>query len=279
MSEIKMSTDSRRKFIKNISFASAFLITGKVTSLSANDVIGLKSKVKLRFVVASDIHYGQPNTLYEQMMETVTQHINSFHQHSPLDFCVMNGDLIHNEKSFLPLVKEKIDALKMPYYVTRGNHDMVTPDYWNSVWGTPLNHDVVVKGHGILLGDTSNEQGVYLSPDLSWLKNTLESHKDKNQVFIFLHIPQAKWTVNGISTPAVFDIIKKYPNVKAVFHGHEHDQDGVKMVEKVPYIFDAHIGGSWGTPYKGYRVVELLKDNTMITYMMNPTEKLNALSF
>jgi len=270
---------SRRHFIKNISFASAFLITGKVTSLSANDVIGLKSKVKLRFVVASDIHYGQPDTLYEQMMETVTQHINLFHQHSPLDFCVMNGDLIHNEKSFLPLVKEKIDALKMPYYVTRGNHDMVTPEYWNSVWGTPLNHDVVIKGNGILLGDTSNEQGVYLSPDLTWLNNTLESHKDKKQVFIFLHIPQAKWTKNGISTPEVFDTIKKYPNVKAVFHGHEHDQDGFKMVEKVPYIFDAHVGGNWGTPYKGFRVVELLKDNSMITYMMNPTDKLNELIF
>jgi 3',5'-cyclic AMP phosphodiesterase CpdA len=191
----------------------------------------------------------------------------------------MNGDLIHNEKSFLPLVKEKIDALKMPYYVTRGNHDMVTPEFWNSVWGTPLNHDVVIKGNGILLGDTSNEQGVYLSPDLTWLNNTLESHKDKNQVLIFLHIPQAKWTKNGISSPGVFDIIKKYPNVKAVFHGHEHDQDGVQMVEKVPFIFDAHVGGNWGTPYKGFRVVELLNDNTMITYMMNPTDKLNELSF
>jgi 3',5'-cyclic AMP phosphodiesterase CpdA len=213
------------------------------------------------------------------MTETVINQINLFHQQSPLDFSVVNGDLIHNEKEFLPLVKGKLDILKMPYYVTRGNHDMVTPEYWNSVWGTPLNHDVVVKDNGILLGDTSNEKGVYLSPDLSWLNKTLESHKDKNQVFIFLHIPQAKWTKNGISTPEVFDIIKKYPNVKAVFHGHEHDQDSFKMVEKVPYIFDAHVGGNWGTPYKGFRVVELLKDNSMITYMMNPTEKLNELSF
>lgn len=279
MSENNNSGTSRRNFIKNISFASAFLITGRVTPLSANDVIGLRSKVKLRFVVASDVHYGQPNTLFEQMTETVMNQINLFHQQSPLDFSVVNGDLIHNEKAFLPLVKGKLDALKMPYYVTRGNHDMVTPEYWNSVWGTPLNHDVVVKGNGILLGDTSNEKGVYLSPDLSWLNKTLETHKDKNQVFIFLHIPQAKWTKNGISTPEVFDIIKKYPNVKAVFHGHEHDQDGFKMVEKVPYIFDAHVGGNWGTPYKGFRVVELLKDNSMITYMMNPTDKLNALSF
>jgi hypothetical protein len=279
MSENNNSGSSRRHFIKNISFASAFLITGRVTPLSANDVIGLRSKVKLRFAVASDVHYGQPNTLFEQMTETVINQINLFHQQSPLDFSVVNGDLIHNEKAFLPLVKGKLDALKMPYYVTRGNHDMVTPEYWNSVWGTPLNHDVVIKGNGILLGDTSNEKGVYLSPDLSWLNKTLETHKDKKQIFIFLHIPQAKWTKNGISTPEVFDIIKKYPNVKAVFHGHEHDQDGFKMVEKVPYIFDAHVGGNWGTPYKGFRVVELLKDNSMITYMMNPTDKLNELSF
>jgi hypothetical protein len=279
MSDNKTVDTSRRYFIKNISFASAFLLTGKVTSLSANDVIGLKNKVKLRFVVASDVHYGQPDTPFEQMTETVINQINLFHQQSPLDFSVVNGDLIHNEKAFLPMVKGKLDALKMPYYVTRGNHDLVTPEFWNSVWGIPLNHDVVIKDHGILLGDTSNEKGVYLSPDLSWLNKTLESHKDKNQVFIFLHIPQAKWTNNGISTPEVFDIIKKYPNVKAVFHGHEHDQDGVQMVEKVPYIFDAHVGGNWGTPYKGFRVVELLKDNSMITYMMNPADKLNTLSF
>ena len=279
MSSNKNSGSSRRHFIKNISFASAFLITGRITPLSANEVVGLRSKVKLRFAVASDVHYGQPNTLFEQMTETVINQMNLFHQQSPLEFSVVNGDLIHNEKAFLPLVKGKLDALKMPYYVTRGNHDMVTPEYWNSVWGTPLNHDVVVKDIGILLGDTSNEKGVYLSPDLSWLNKTLETHKDKKQVFIFLHIPQAKWTKNGISTPEVFDTIKKYPNVKAVFHGHEHDQDSFKMVEKVPYIFDAHVGGNWGTPYKGFRVVELLKDNSMITYMMNPTEKLNELSF
>ena len=279
MSSNKNSGSSRRHFIKNISFASAFLITGRITPLSANDVVGLRSKVKLRFAVASDVHYGQPNTLFEQMTETVVNQINLFHQQSPLDFSVVNGDLIHNEKEFLPLVKGKLDVLKMPYYVTRGNHDMVTPEYWNSVWGTPLNHDNVVKDCGILLGDTSNEKGVYLSPDLSWLNKTLESHKDKKQVFIFLHIPQAKWTKNGISTPEVFATIKKYPNVKAVFHGHEHDQDSFKMVEKVPYIFDAHVGGNWGTPYKGFRVVELLKDNSMITYMMNPMDKLNELSF
>ncbi|MCX6331100.1 MAG: metallophosphoesterase [Bacteroidetes bacterium] len=278
MTTSKMAPDSRRKFIKNISLASALLLTGKWTTLSAAEVLAYRDKVKLRFVVASDAHYGQPGTPYEQMMDTITQQINLFHQQSPLDFCVMNGDLIHNEKSFMPLVKSKLDILTMPLYVTRGNHDMVSDAYWNEIWGMPLNHDVVVKDNAILLGDTSNEKGLYVSPNLDWLSNKLEQHKNKKHCFIFLHIPQAKWTANGIDTPAVFEIIKKYPNVKAVFHGHEHDQDGVKMVEKVPFLFDAHIGGNWGTPYKGFRVVELMKDNTMITYMMNPTDKMKELS-
>jgi len=275
----KNTMDSRRQFIKNISFASAFLLTGKISNLSAAEVISYRNKVKLRFVVASDIHYGQPNTAYEQMLDTVTKHINLFHGHSPLDFCVMNGDLIHNEKSFMPLVKAKLDGLTMPYFVTRGNHDMVSSDYWNSIWGMPLNHDVLIKKNAILLGDTSNEIGTYESPDINWLSNKLEAHRDKKNCFVFIHIPQAKWTPNGIENPAVFETIKKFPNVKAVFHGHEHDQDGFKIVDKVPYIFDAHVGGNWGTAYKGFRVVELMNDNTMITYMMNPTDKLNELSF
>ena len=275
MEDKKPVLNSRRSFIKNVSLASAFYLTGKIGNLTAAEVFKYRSQVKLRFIVASDAHYGQPNTLYDQMMETATQHINLFHQNNPLDFCVINGDIIHNEKKFLPLAKAKLDALTMPYYVTRGNHDMVTDEFWNQTWATPLNHSVIFKNNTLILGDTSNEQGLYVSPDLVWLESMLEANRGQKNIFLFLHIPQAKWTANGIDTPAVFELINKYPNVKAVFHGHEHDQDGVRMVGKVPFLFDAHIGGNWGTAYKGFRVVEVLKDNTMLTYMMNPTIKMN----
>ena len=279
MTEKTPASNSRRSFIRNVSFATAFLLSGKISSLTAAEVYELKKKVALRFVVASDAHYGQPKTLFDEMIEKITTQVNSFHQSSPLDFCVINGDLIHNEKTLLPIVKQKLDHLTMQYYVTRGNHDMVSADYWKETWHTPLNHDVVVKGHALLLVDTSNEQGTYLPPDLAWLQTKLEEHKKRKQVFLFVHIPQAKWTVNGIDTPAFFDLLHKYPNIKAVFHGHEHDQDGVKMSGNIPFLFDSHIGGSWGTEYKGFRVVELMRDNTMITYMMNPTEKMNEMMY
>jgi hypothetical protein len=71
-------------------------------------------------------------------------------------------------------------------------------------------------------------------------------------------------------------LLKNYSNVKAVFHGHEHDQDGIKVKDNISYLFDAHFGGNWGTNYKGFRVVELFDDNTVATYIMNPVEKINS---
>lgn len=270
---------SRRSFIRNISFATALLLSGKISNLSAEEVYRLRKKVSLRFVVASDAHYGQPKTLFDELIQKMTDQVNAFHQANTLDFCVINGDIIHNEKSLLPIAKQKLDRLTMPYYVTRGNHDMVSEAYWLEVWNTPLNQEIIIKNQVLLLGDTSNEKGVYLSPDLIWLQAKLEEYKKHRHIFLFLHIPQAKWTVNGIDTPAFFELIQKYPNIKAVFHGHEHDQDGVKMNSHIPFFFDSHIGGNWGTAYKGFRVVELMKDNTMVTYMMNPAQKINELTY
>ena len=270
---------SRRHFVKNISFASAFFMGGGFQSISAQDVDALKDQVKMRFAVASDAHYGQPDTPYEAMMDTIIEKINLFHGSNPLDFCVMNGDIVHDEKSFLAQAKQKIDGLKVPYFVTRGNHDKCSSDYWEQVWNMPLNHQKVVKNSLVLLGDTSNEQGTYVSPDLAWLEAQLEANKKRKNIFLFLHIPQAKWTKNGIETPAFFELIKKYSNIRAVFHGHEHDQDGVQMIGKLPFLFDSHIGGSWGTPHKGFRVVELLNSGTVITYLMDPTIKKNELTY
>ncbi len=279
MANPTLSVRSRRSFIRNISVASLVMLTGRLSQLSAAEVLALRQKVKLRFVVASDAHYGQPKTAFDEMLNQLIAAMNHFHRDAPLDFCVVNGDIIHNESQFLPLAKKQLDQLTMPWYVSRGNHDMVTDSFWKETWGIPLNFDTVIKQQAIIIGDTSDEKGIYLSPDLVWLKEKLDLHRDKSQVFLFLHIPQAKWTANGIDTPAFFDLIQHYPNLKAVFHGHEHDQDGVKMHGSLPFFFDSHIGGNWGTPYKGFRVVELMEDGSLVTYMMNPVIKMNELTY
>lgn len=266
---------SRRTFLKNFSVASAWLLSGDIQELTAAELLSLKSKVIFRFAVASDGHYGQPNTTFDDFFSKITQHINAFHKNYPLKGCVINGDIIHNEKDFLIQAKQKLDLLSMPYYVTKGNHDMVSDDYWKDVWKAPVNYDANFNKNTFLMLTTSNEKGEYLSPDLAWLKNKLEEHKSQKNIFLFIHIPQYKWTANAIDTPAFFELVKHYSNIKAVFHGHEHDQDGVKILDNIPYLFDSHFGGNWGTSYQGFRIVELLKDNSMITYIMNPTVRIN----
>jgi len=267
---------NRKKFLQSSTAVFLLLAGGKIVKAGegwVND--SAKRKLKLRFAVASDGHYGQPGTDYDNYFDTVVSSINKEHAAGPFAFCVINGDLIHNEKQLLVKAKEKTDRLVMPYYVTKGNHDMVSDDYWNEVWKMPVNHYAVVKNTALIMATTSNEKGEYLSPDLNWMKEKLDESKGYKSVFIFIHIPQAKWTANGIDTPAFFELLKNYSNIKAVFHGHEHDQDGMKVKENIAYLFDAHFGGNWGTTYKGFRVVELYNDNTIATYIMNPLEKIN----
>jgi predicted phosphodiesterase len=268
--------EARRKFIRQVSLASALLIGGKVLNLSAGELYDLKAKARFRFVLASDFHYGQPDTPYEEMANTIIRQINLIHKEEPIDFCILNGDLIHDKGEFLPQIREKADLLQMPYYAVRGNHDMVSDEQWNKVWKTPLNHSFELGEVACILADTSNEKGTYLSPDIDWLGLRLEQYKHKANVFLALHIPQAKWTRHAV---AFFDLIRKYPNIRAVFHGHEHDHDGAFMDGKIPFLFDSHAGGSWGTDYRGFRMVELMDNGTLLTYMMNPVSRLGELSY
>ncbi len=76
---------SRREFIKNISAASLVLMGGNVLSLTSAQAESLKKKSTLRFVVASDGHYGQAGTEFDLNYSTIVKNITSFHQQSPIE--------------------------------------------------------------------------------------------------------------------------------------------------------------------------------------------------
>lgn len=71
---------SRRSFIKNMGVATAILLGGGIQPLSAAEVFERRKKVKLRFAVASDGHYGQPKTEFDAFFNKITEQINSFHK-------------------------------------------------------------------------------------------------------------------------------------------------------------------------------------------------------
>ena len=265
----KSLKNTRREFIKRFSAAASLITVNGFEPLKAAEFMTGSDAVKLRFIIASDAHYGQSDTPFEKMTNAFVEKANAFHSAANCNFCVLNGDIIHDDATFMPVAKRTFDRLEMPLYVTQGNHDHVKAEVWKEIWGMPVNHAFSKKGHKIILTTTSNEAGEYLSPNLPWLSRALEKTKGK-PVFLFVHIPQTKWTRHAIETPAFDELLTKYNNVKAVFHGHEHEEDGIYMKNNTPFVFDSHIGGSWGTAYKGFRVVEVLKNDNILTYMMNP---------
>lgn len=184
--------------------------------------------VEFRFTVASDGHYGQPDTDYEEYFSKIVEKINRYHNLFPSEFVVYNGDIIHDDPQFLIPAFEALSKSDLPFYVTKGNHDMVTGEVWEDTWGYPQNHTVTFDERVILLGTTSNVDGDYLCPDVIWFKQNLESSRNAKEVYIFLHITPNEWTTHGISCPDFHELLAGYNNVTAVFNGHDHDQDDIK---------------------------------------------------
>ena len=163
----------------------AMVASGGFQPLSAAELFEQRKKVKLRFIVASDSHYGQPDTPFDAMTETFVEKANFFHRTQTCDFCVLNGDIIHDEANLMPQAKSKFDSLAMPYYVTKGNHDRISDAEWKNIWKIPVNYRFKQGKNTIILVTTSDEEGTYLSPDLNWLKDNLEQSKKQKNIFVF----------------------------------------------------------------------------------------------
>ncbi len=242
-----------------------------------------KEKFKLRFAIASDGHYGQPETdsalFYRQLIQWLTKE----HEQQQLDFVIINGDLVHDRPDLLPEVKEKYLAhLPVPYYPLPGNHDWADAALWKSVFGYEDKYTLEFGDIAFVLANTASPTGEYVCPDNTFLRSALDGFKTKNLVFVVLHIAPHQWLPEEakifLHCPETMRLLHAYPNIKAVFHGHDHSLDAVRYTMGLPHIFDAHFGGNWGTAYKGYRIVEIDQANKIATYQVNASQNptLNA---
>lgn len=259
---------NRRSFLKQVTTAGA--LTPLTTAFAWNATPASESS-GLRFAVVSDGHFGQPETDYLRFHREMIAWLNQEYSMKGLDFVVLNGDLIHNEPKYLPELKALLRQLEMPFFSVKGNHDMVSAATWKGTWGYEENHTFTERDCAFLLGTTSNEKGDYLCADVDWLRSSLAAAKDRKAVFLFLHINQNGMTKHGVSCPEVAAAVKESGKVAAVFHGHDHDQDNVIYEDKLGYFFDGHMGGSWGTNYRGYRIVEMDAEGRLGTYQCNPS--------
>lgn len=287
-----MTTENRprRQFLKATA-AAAVASALPVRWVQAADVTP-GSKVKLRFAVASDIHYGQPNTPFDEMTTELVVWLNAEHKDKGLDAVFLNGDLSQDSSERLLALRDKhLTKLEVPYYAIKGNHDYVDgkpgspAESWQTLWGYPSNHTVKIGDFVFVMADTTvpAKSNVYLAADIEWLKEQFAEHRDAPAIFAMIHIQQRKhkvdgWPAHGVhdakevpKAEAVMDLLESTPNVRAVFHGHNHLETGVYVSGERRYFFDSHAGGSWGAK-RGYRIVEIYDDHKMVTYQVNGEE-------
>lgn len=224
-----------------------------------------RNNPKFKLLTASDGHFGQPDTDFETSHKNLVEALN---REKNVDFVVFNGDLIHDDPRWMPEVKKVYDQVQHPYFVTKGNHDRVTEDTWQSIWNQPSDYGMVYQDKlGVLLLNCSNPKGDYLCADLQFVRTKLEEWKNLPSVIIFIHIAQNDWTLHGLSCLEFMELISSYPNVRATFHGHDHQVDGVMLYKRKPYFWSGHVGGNWGNTFPCYRVLEIATDGKANSYL------------
>jgi 3',5'-cyclic AMP phosphodiesterase CpdA len=266
---------TRREFIEtSIAGVAAITFLPSVNVFGAETDSRLLAKSKLRFAIASDGHYGQEKTDFIANYKNMIRWLNDDHDKNHLDFVIVNGDLVHNRPDLLPVVKTNyLDKLKVPYHTIPGNHDYADAKIWKQVFGYEDKYTIEHGDIAFVLANTADTNGDYVCPDNTFIKASLDQFADKKIVFVVLHIPPIQWLESEkggfLDCPETVKLLHAYPNVKAAFHGHDHLLDGVRYTGKLPHLFDAHIGGDWGTNYKGYRIVEINDANEIYTYQVN----------
>ncbi len=259
----------RRDFLK-LTLKGAVVI-GVTNSLKSCTPDYTLPKTQLRFAIASDGHYGQPETQFESYHDEMITWINEEQKRRGVDFTFINGDLFHDDIAFLEPAKKKWDTLDMPYYVSHGNHDNTDESNWQQKWNVPWNFAFEKYDAAFLVLNTSDDKGNYICPHIEWTKEQLTRYQNAKHLFIFMHITPFSWTTNGSPCPELVELFDDQKNLKAVFHGHDHYEDSVKQHNNKYYFFDSHIGADWGTAYHGYRIVEIAESGDILTYQMNPS--------
>jgi 3',5'-cyclic-AMP phosphodiesterase len=263
----------RREFL-NLTLKNAFLITAGRQFLPffpEKDGLPDASRVALRFALASDGHYGQPDTDHVGKHELVVRALNGEKSGRGLDFTVINGDLFHNEPTLLAQVKQTWDGLGTKWYPTHGNHDMITETEWQKQLGHGWYYGFEQGNAGFVVLNTATEKGDYVCPEMNQARTLLDQYAQKEHLFVFMHITPLHWTGGSLDCPELVNEFSRRKNLRAVFHGHDHDQEAAFRHEGISYLFDAHVAGNWGTNYSGYRIVELMHNGDIISYQMNAT--------
>ncbi len=249
-------------------------------------------EVILRFATANDGHW-RPASLGPFHGIFTTLHnslIRSINDRDDIDLVVFNGDLVDrydyikwwNENnpgdtlddvtsrfniSWLNEVRNIYDQLYPPYYVVQGNHDRASWEYWETIWEYPAHHHFTAGDYAFVLLTRHDDRLIYLPVDYAWLDTVFTMYRDFEGIFLFIHAGDS-----GVLNEAFHTFVGAYPNLRAVFHGHNH----LSIVERHGRRYHFW-NGNFMNPIIdfGYRVVEIFRGGEINTYFTDLAAQVN----
>jgi predicted phosphodiesterase len=175
------------------------------------------------------------------------------------DFVMCVGDLIEGYTDDTlrihaewDTIMDMVNKLSCPFYFVAGNHDIQNEtdraiyekrtgfkryyafDYQNS-------HFIILDNtmtYWPLPQDVDEEQ-------IEWLKKDLEKNKNKENIFVFYHLPTYLYALENNTTDIFVEIFEKY-GVNIVFTGHHHEYSYLSQ-NNIEYINVGSSGGGMGT--------------------------------
>ena len=232
---------------------------------------------KVRFVQLTDVHSSP------ERLDNLKGFVKDINLRNDIDFVVFTGDNIDkarltNLKAFLKVIKD----IKIPVYVTMGNHDVYKQELSKEVYMKTVKKylgryhsdkgNYVFKKHGYIfvVMDGVKEVipgpgGYYKQEELDWLDDVLTKNAD-NKVIILQHFPLLDYRVKEHMTykrDNYLNLLKKHNNVLAIISGHYHQNREVYNDEKVYNIVS--------TPFfmnSTYKIIEVEND-FIYTYLIS----------
>ena len=199
---------------------------------------------------------------------------------------IVTGDLVNDSYNVAQdsIYRVRIAEVKAPVYVIPGNHDIQGFDVEKH------RHYVDWRGYdrfsfkdrkcafiGFDTNSIKDGAADFEAAQLEWLKGELAAAKGSKYIFVFVHCPVIKESIDEKEDSENFpmarrkeyvDLFKQY-GVAAVFSGHTHrdlscEYDGIRFYTAGP------VGAALGQSKPGYHVIRVTADGFTVEYVPTP---------
>ena len=177
-----------------------------------------------RFALFADLHVQMINPQPAIDLQNAVNDVNAL---SGIDFVIVSGDVTESgDLASLQKAKSILDGLKIPYYITVGNHELKWSESGATDFVKVFGADKFSFTHkgfkfvGFATGPVIKMGDGHVAPqDIDWVDAELLKSSKNTPVIAVTHYPLQTGDVDNWYD--MTDVLRKY-NVQAVLGGHYH---------------------------------------------------------